>query len=101
MIEYTSKIDPNHPQAMHLYIHAIETSPNPKKALEATNNLRFPAPGSGHLLHMPSYLYINLGHYQEGTMANERAVKIESAYVESCHAAGIYPWHIIPTISIF
>jgi len=51
---------------------------------------------------MPSHLYINTGHYHAGTEANERAVKVDSAYVESCHEAGIYPlayyphnWHFL------
>lgn len=94
--------DPDHPQAIHLYIHTMESAPNPEVALEATNRLRFLVPGSGHLLHMPSHLYINTGHYHEGSLANERAVKVDSAYVEACHAAGIYPmayyphnWHFL------
>ena len=93
---------PNHPQAMHLYIHAMEASNIPEKALEAADRLRDRVPGSGHLLHMPSHLYINTGHYHEGSLANERAVKVDSAYVEACHAAGIYPlayyphnWHFL------
>lgn len=93
---------PDHPQAMHLYIHAMESSPNPEKAMEAANKLRSRVPGSGHLVHMPSHLYINTGHYHEGTLANERAVVIDSVYIESCHDAGIYPmtyyphnWHFL------
>lgn len=102
MIEAALALDPTHPQAMHIYIHAMEASPYPEKALQAANELRFRVPGAGHLTHMPSHLYINTGHYHEGTLANERAVKIDSAYVESCSAAGIYPlayyphnWHFL------
>ena len=93
---------PDHPQGMHLYIHAMESSPNPEKATEFANTLRFRVPGSGHLMHMPSHLYINTGNYHEGTLANERAVVVDSTYVESCHEAGIYPlsyyphnWHFL------
>lgn len=102
LIEYVLEKDPNHPQGMHLYIHAMEASNIPEKALAAADRLRDRVPGSGHLLHMPSHLYINTGHYHEGSLANERAVKVDSAYVEACHAAGIYPlayyphnWHFL------
>ena len=102
ILEGALEKDKNHPQAIHLYIHAMEAAPNPEKALEITHRLRFLVPGSGHLTHMPSHLYINTGDYHEGTLANERAVKIDSTYVEACHAQGIYPlayyphnWHFL------
>ena len=102
ILETALNKDPDHPQATHLYIHAVEASKEPEVAKEAADRLRFRVPGSGHLLHMPSHLYINTGHYYEGTMANERAVIIDSTYVEACHAAGIYPlayyphnWHFL------
>ena len=95
-------LHPNHPQGLHLFMHIMEASPNPEKALPYANALRFLVPGSGHLTHMPSHLYINTGDFHEGALANERAVKIDSAYVESCHAAGVYPlayyphnWHFL------
>ncbi|MEO1263947.1 MAG: hypothetical protein AAFZ15_34395 [Bacteroidota bacterium] len=102
LLDQALNVDPTHPQAMHLTIHALEASPNPENALTAANELRFRVPGSGHLVHMPSHLYINTGHYHEGTLANERAVKIDSAYVEACSANGLYPlayyphnWHFL------
>lgn len=95
-------LHPNHPQGLHLQMHIMEASPNPEKVLHHADALRYLVPGSGHLTHMPSHMYINTGHYHEGALANERAVKIDSAYVESCHAAGIYPlayyphnWHFL------
>jgi tetratricopeptide (TPR) repeat protein len=102
IIEDVLSQNPKHPQALHLYVHATEASPNPERALPFANILRNLVPGSGHLIHMPSHTYINTGYYHEGTIANERAVKIDSAYVEVCHAAGIYPlayyphnWHFL------
>jgi tetratricopeptide (TPR) repeat protein len=93
---------PDHVQAIHLYIHATEAGPDPERAIKYANTLRKLVPGSGHLVHMPSHTYINTGHYHEGWVANERAVKIDSNYVEVCHAAGIYPlayyphnWHFL------
>ena len=102
ILERVQEADPDHPQAMHLYIHVMEASNVPEKAIRAADNLRERVPGSGHLLHMPSHLYINVGQYHKGTMANERAVIVDSTYVEACHAAGIYPlayyphnWHFL------
>ncbi|MCB0535535.1 MAG: tetratricopeptide repeat protein [Lewinellaceae bacterium] len=95
-------LHPNHPQGLHLMMHIMEASPTPEKALPYANILRFLVPGSGHLTHMPSHLYINTGDFHEGALANERAVKIDSAYIESCHVAGVYPlayyphnWHFL------
>ncbi|MCW5924143.1 MAG: hypothetical protein KIS77_17610 [Saprospiraceae bacterium] len=94
--------NPRHPQAVHLYIHATEASGNPEKAIPYAKTLERLVPGSGHLVHMPSHTYINTGHYHEGTLANERAVKIDSLYVETCHEGGVYPlvyyphnWHFL------
>lgn len=102
ILETALDTDPSHPQATHLYIHAMEAGPNPEKGLFAADNLRLRVPGSGHLLHMPSHLYINTGDYHKGTIANELAIKKDSVYVESCHEAGIYPliyyphnWHFL------
>ena len=102
LLESALKTDPSHPQACHLYIHAMEAGPNPEKAAIYADNLRLRVPGSGHLLHMPSHLYINIGEYHKGTVANQLAVTKDSLYVEACHMAGIYPlvyyphnWHFL------
>ncbi len=91
IIEGILRKNPKHAQAVHLYIHATEASNNPEKCLPYAHILRALIPGSGHLLHMPSHTYINTGHYHEGTLANERAVQIDSNYIEACHVAGVYP----------
>jgi tetratricopeptide (TPR) repeat protein len=102
IIEGVLEKNPQHVQSIHLYIHATEASGNAERAIPYANHLRSLVPGSGHLVHMPSHTYLNTGHYWEGTLANERAVKIDSSYVEACHAAGIYPlayyphnWHFL------
>jgi tetratricopeptide (TPR) repeat protein len=102
LLEKALAMDAHHPQATHMYIHSMEAGPDPEKAIYAADNLRLRVPGSGHLLHMPSHLYINTGHYAKGSEANELAVKEDSSYVEACHAAGIYPliyyphnWHFL------
>lgn len=102
IIEGVLKKNPQHAQAVHLYVHATEASNNPERCLPYANTLRTLIPGSGHLVHMPSHTYINTGHYHEGALANERAVHIDSNYIEACHAAGVYPigyyphnWHFL------
>jgi tetratricopeptide (TPR) repeat protein len=102
IIEGVLKANPTHPQGAHLYIHTMEASKDPERVLSYARMLENRVPGSGHLLHMPSHLYINTGHFHDGAQANERAVKVDSAYVASCHEAGIYPlgyyphnWHFL------
>ena len=53
-------------------------------------------PGSGHLNHMPSHIYIRTGDYQKGLRANIRAVSVDSAYLSQCHAQGAYPLGYYP-----
>ena len=100
--------DPRHVQAIHLYIHATEASAEPERAIPYANTLRTLVPGSGHLVHMASHTYINTGHFYEGWVANERAVKVDSNYVDACHAAGVYPlayyphnWHFLAACASF
>lgn len=87
---------PNHPGAPHFYIHAVEASGNPERGLASANLLMKLVPGSGHLLHMPSHIYIWTGDYHLGTLANQEAVKVDSAYVTACHAQGAYPLAYYP-----
>jgi tetratricopeptide (TPR) repeat protein len=96
IIESVLRKNPKHAQAVHLYIHATEASNNPERCLPYANTLRTLIPGSGHLVHMPSHTYINTGHYHEGALANERAVQIDSQYIEACHVAGVYPFGYYP-----
>lgn len=87
---------PRHPGAPHFYIHAVEASDNPDRGLAAANLLMTLVPGSGHLVHMPSHIYIWTGDYHLGSLANLAAVKSDSAYVTACHAQGAYPLAYYP-----
>lgn len=87
---------PRHPGAPHLYIHAVEASNTPERGLPSANLLRTLVPGSGHLVHMPSHIYIWTGDYHLGTLTNVEAVKVDSAYVTACHAQGAYPLAYYP-----
>lgn len=95
-LEYVIEQNRDHPGANHLYIHATEASKTPEKALESANRLRHAVPGAGHLVHMPSHTYIRVGMYHEGTLANQRAVESDNAYVTQCRQQGVYPLGYVP-----
>ena len=82
---------PDHPLALHLYIHALEASSNAAKAEPAADRLANLVPGSGHLVHMPSHIYFRVGRYQESALANIRAAEVDEAYIAQCNAQGFYP----------
>jgi tetratricopeptide (TPR) repeat protein len=87
---------PNHPGANHLNIHILEASPEPDRAIESADKLIDLVPGSGHLVHMPSHIYIRVGRYIDGVESNERAVKIDEAYIAQCKVQGVYPLFYYP-----
>lgn len=91
LLEHALKLNPKNPLANHLYIHAMEASPDVEKALVCAERLKTLVPGAGHLIHMPSHVYINTGNYHEGTVANEKAVVADSIYIAECQAQGVYP----------
>jgi len=91
VLEKALEINHNNPLANHLYIHAMEAAPDVERALVCAERLKTLVPGAGHLVHMPSHVYINTGNYHEGTIANENAVKADSIYIAESSAQGIYP----------
>jgi hypothetical protein len=95
-LESLLKKNPQHPGAHHLYIHVLEASATPEKALASAALLDSLVPAAGHLLHMPSHIYINTGHYHEGSLSNIRAADADSSYVTACHAQGAYPLAYFP-----
>jgi tetratricopeptide (TPR) repeat protein len=70
----------NHPFANHLYIHAVEASPHPERALAAANRLRDLQPGIAHNVHMPSHIDIRIGHWDDAVTANLKAVEADRRY---------------------
>ncbi|SEC15437.1 hypothetical protein SAMN05192540_2495 [Maribacter dokdonensis] len=91
------EIDPKHPGAHHFKIHMLEASTHPDGALESAKIFdEGLVPGAGHLIHMPSHVYIRTGDYHKGTMANLRAVVVDSNYVAACNAQGAYPIAYFP-----
>lgn len=82
VLEDVLRLDPNHPGAHHLYIHAIEASPNPDKATPSADRLRQLVPASGHMVHMPSHIYVLTGRWKEASEQNEKAILADRIYRE-------------------
>jgi tetratricopeptide (TPR) repeat protein len=91
VLEAAIKRDPNHIGANHLYIHAVEASKAPGRALESANKLGKLAPNAGHLVHMPSHIFIRTGDYEAAAQANEAAAEVDRAYIKATGARGMYP----------
>jgi len=89
-LESVLKRSPNHPGACHYYIHAVEASPNPERGLAAAHRLRDLIPGAGHLVHMPSHIYLRVGNYHEASLCNERAIAADEAYITRYKVKGMY-----------
>jgi len=90
-------IAPKHPGAHHFYIHAIEASSHPEKGLRSAQLYdEGLVPNAGHLIHMPSHIYIRTGDYHKGTLSNIRAIEADSNYLNACHAQGSYPLTLYP-----
>src|SRR5579863_10296739 len=90
-LESVMKRDPNHLGAIHYYIHTVEASNNPERALAGANKLAALAPGAGHIVHMPAHVYIRTGDYEAAVKTNEKAADVDRAYIKASGAQGIYP----------
>jgi tetratricopeptide (TPR) repeat protein len=90
-LESVIRRDPNHMGAVHYYIHAVEASPSPERALAGANRLASLAPSAGHLVHMPAHVYIRTGDYESAVKTNEKAAAADEAYIKASGAQGIYP----------
>ena len=82
---------PDHPLAIHLYIHAVEASSSPERAEAAADRLGDLVPGAGHLVHMPAHIYWRVGRYHDASEANIRAAQVDEEYIAQCNAQGFYP----------
>ena len=83
-------IDPKHPFANHLMIHTVEASLHPEDADQASNILRDLQPGLGHMVHMPSHIDIRRGRWEEGILANAKAIAADRAYAAKAPEQGFY-----------
>ncbi len=90
-LESVIKRNPDHLGALHYYIHTVEASNSPERALAAANRLAALAPGAGHIVHMPAHIYIRTGDYAAAVKTNQEAAAVDRAYIKSSGAQGIYP----------
>jgi tetratricopeptide (TPR) repeat protein len=90
-LESVIKREPNHPGALHLYIHAVEATTTPERAEAAADRLEKLMPGAGHIVHMPSHIYYRVGRYADAAKVNTLAALADEQYIARCHAQGFYP----------
>ena len=90
-LESVLKRDPDHMGAVHYYIHSVEASRNPERALAGANKLAAMAPAAGHLVHMPAHVYIRTGDYEAAVKTNQLAAAADRTYIKASGVQGIYP----------
>ena len=90
-LETVIKRAPEHPGALHLYIHAVEATTTPQRAEHAADVLLTLMPEAGHIVHMPSHIYYRVGRYADAAKANELAATVDEGYIATCRAQGYYP----------
>lgn len=100
-LERAIALSPQHPGALHLYIHAVEASADPSRAEAAADALRGAVPVAGHLLHMPAHIYNRVGRYADSIAVNKEAIAADQAYLAAAGDAasplyryGYYPHNI-------
>lgn len=98
VLEHVMAIAPVHPGANHFYIHAVEASPSPDRATAAAERLTNLVPGSGHLVHMPSHIFIRTGRYADASDANQRAIAADEAYFALAPKPGFYSLYFMHNI---
>jgi tetratricopeptide (TPR) repeat protein len=89
-LESIVRRNPNHIGACHLYIHVVEASLQPERALACAERLPGLAPGAGHLVHMPAHIYMRVGRYNDAVIANEHAAHTDEMFIERRHPSGLY-----------
>ena len=83
-----------HPGANHYYIHAVEASSRPDRAVPASERLPGLMPAAGHIVHMPAHIFQRVGRYADASEANRRAVKADEAYLARTRPPGYYPMYL-------
>lgn len=91
VLESVLRRNPNHIGANHYYIHAVEASQSPERALASARRLPSLVPGAGHLVHMPAHIFMRTGDYRRAALSNVRAAKVDEAYFRQQSPQGIYP----------
>ncbi|WP_299485645.1 hypothetical protein [uncultured Allomuricauda sp.] len=94
-LEKAMEINPNNPGAHHYYIHMVEL-PKPDLGVASADKLGTLMPAAGHLVHMPSHIYIRVGRYLDAVKANQNAILADEDYISQCYSQGLYPLGYYP-----
>jgi len=94
-LEKAMKINPDHPGAHHYYIHMVEL-PKPDLAVASADKLGGLMPAAGHIVHMPSHIYIRVGRYLDAVKVNQAAILADEDYISQCYSQGMYPLGYYP-----
>ncbi len=89
-LEFVMSRDPQHPGANHYYIHTLEASPHPERAIPAAERLRGMMPAAGHLEHMPAHILQRVGRYEEAAEANRKGAAADELYFKATHPPDYY-----------
>ena len=90
VLEEALKVNPLHPGANHFYIHTVEASSDPDRAEAAADRLQTLVPGAGHLVHMPSHIYVRIGRYNDAVESNAKAIEVDRTYFETAPQPAMY-----------
>jgi tetratricopeptide (TPR) repeat protein len=94
-LEKAIKLEPENPGGHHYYIHMVEL-PYPDIGVESADKLASLMPGAGHIVHMPSHIYIRVGRYKDAVITNQKAILADEDYISQCFAQGLYPLGYYP-----
>lgn len=94
-LEKAIEINARHPGAHHYYIHMVE-KPKPELAVPSAEVLAGLMPSAGHIVHMPSHIFIRVGRYKDAAMTNIKAIYADEEYISQCYAQGVYPLGYYP-----
>jgi tetratricopeptide (TPR) repeat protein len=94
-LEKAMLLQPENPGGHHYYIHMVEL-PYPDIGVESADKLASLMPGAGHIVHMPSHIYIRVGRYKDAVISNQKAILADEDYISQCYAQGLYPLGYYP-----
>ncbi|HTJ41745.1 MAG TPA: hypothetical protein VL463_06595, partial [Kofleriaceae bacterium] len=95
VLEGVLKKSPKHPGANHYYIHAVEASTHPEKAVPSAERLASLIPGGGHIVHMPAHIFQRVGRYGDASQANRNAIDVDLGYIGKAPSWGYYAMYLV------
>ena len=95
-LEYVIAKHPNHPGALHYWVHLWEPTDTPERAEAEADRLLTLMPGAGHVVHMPAHIYMRVGRHADVVKSNQMAVLADEDYIAQCRAQGLYPLSYYP-----